>query len=313
MSLINDALNRARAEAARRQAAERGEIPAPEPPPETTVHRRIPAWFWALGALLLVTGVLLLRRVPPDPGTEPDSRAPTGPMAVAPTESPAAEPTLEPTAQPAEAPPPPAPNARTSPDPAATSRVATPDASPPAAQAAPGAAAVVAEAPPSPPVATPPARSITPTQAARPQTSDSVPPAGRSPAPAADSAPPQAATAPSPSDSVDAGRADAAPGPATDSGGDTLATDGQAATVWPGDPSGEEVWYYVGKIALPGGGEIELDGIAWSASSPSALLNGSLLQVGSEILGLRVAEIQQRTVILTGHGRRVALQLGPGQ
>jgi len=83
------------------------------------------------------------------------------------------------------------------------------------------------------------------------------------------------------------------------------------AVVWPADSAGAETWYYVGEVALPGGGLIELGGIAWSAAAPSAMLNGSLLGVGDEVLGLEVTAIDPRTVTLTGHGQRISLQLGP--
>jgi hypothetical protein len=81
--------------------------------------------------------------------------------------------------------------------------------------------------------------------------------------------------------------------------------------VWPAGTDAAETWYYVGSYALPGGGQIELDGIAWSTNAPTAMLNGSLLGVGDEILGLQVDRISQRTVTLTGRGQRIALQLGP--
>lgn len=80
--------------------------------------------------------------------------------------------------------------------------------------------------------------------------------------------------------------------------------------IWPTGDGANETWYYVGQASLPGGGAIELGGIAWSPSAPSAILNGALVTVGDEILGLRVEEIARRTVILTGHGLRIALQLG---
>jgi len=43
------------------------------------------------------------------------------------------------------------------------------------------------------------------------------------------------------------------------------------------------------------------------------MLNGSLLGVGDEILGLTVSGIDRRTVIFTGRGQRIALQLGSAQ
>jgi hypothetical protein len=64
----------------------------------------------------------------------------------------------------------------------------------------------------------------------------------------------------------------------------------------------------VGEVELAEG-TLELGGIAWSSSSPLAMVNGALLRVGDEILGFVVTDIAPRTVTLEGRGRRIALQL----
>ncbi|MCZ6726764.1 MAG: hypothetical protein O7A98_05350 [Acidobacteria bacterium] len=85
------------------------------------------------------------------------------------------------------------------------------------------------------------------------------------------------------------------------------------AAIWPANGGVDETWYYVDAYTVPNGGRIELGGIVWSPKAASAMLNGALLTVGNEILGLRVTDIGPRTVILSaGQGRRIALQLGPG-
>lgn len=77
-----------------------------------------------------------------------------------------------------------------------------------------------------------------------------------------------------------------------------------------GDAPPTDSWYHVGSLRLPDGARIELTGIAWSPTAPSAMLNGALLSVGDPIFDLTVVSITERTVTLEGRGRRYALQLG---
>ena len=70
------------------------------------------------------------------------------------------------------------------------------------------------------------------------------------------------------------------------------------AAVWPADGENGETWYYVGAFSVPGGGEIELDGIAWSDAGPVG--NAQRLAADRRQRDPRpaVVEIAPRTVIL---------------
>lgn len=51
---------------------------------------------------------------------------------------------------------------------------------------------------------------------------------------------------------------------------------------------------------IPGVGSVELGGIAWSGDRPFALVNGRVVRPGDSVAGLVVAEIQSNTVRLSG-------------
>lgn len=292
MSLINDALNRAQAEAAEREAAERGHQP-PEPMSASRGTSRRPKRLIVGLALLIVIALVVgrWRRPAPPPAADVAAAA-----KVAAIEAPADAPR--------ETSPPPSTAAEETTVPAARSAdrarepVPLPEPERTGAQQAPP----VAASPPVPAAQSPTATPSTET------TAPATPTNGGGPA----AAPPDAA-------SVDTAPIDTAPTEATPEAPVStpvaqLEDAGQPTTRWPasaeGQPEGqEETWYYVGRVALPGGGEIALEGIAWSETAPSAMLNGSLLRVGSEILGLRIVSIAPRTVTLAGQGQRIALQL----
>jgi hypothetical protein len=60
---------------------------------------------------------------------------------------------------------------------------------------------------------------------------------------------------------------------------------------------------------LPGGGTIELGGIAWSDNGPFALINGRVVGPGSPVEGFTLERIAPDHVVLTGEGRRVRIDL----
>ena len=66
---------------------------------------------------------------------------------------------------------------------------------------------------------------------------------------------------------------------------------------------------HVQRFPLPGGGAIELGGIAWSETGPFALINGRVVGPGSAFGDYILERIQQGHVELVGDGRRVHLSL----
>ncbi|HEX5758728.1 MAG TPA: hypothetical protein VF121_06000, partial [Thermoanaerobaculia bacterium] len=66
---------------------------------------------------------------------------------------------------------------------------------------------------------------------------------------------------------------------------------------------------HVRRAPVPGGGAIELGGIAFSANQPVALLNGRVVGVGEVVEGFTVIAIEPRRVELRGHGTTVFLTL----
>ena len=63
------------------------------------------------------------------------------------------------------------------------------------------------------------------------------------------------------------------------------------------------------QVPLAGGGVIELGGIAWSETGPFALINGRVVGPGSVIDGYTLERIRPGHVVLSGDGRRVRLSL----
>ena len=77
-----------------------------------------------------------------------------------------------------------------------------------------------------------------------------------------------------------------------------------------GEPStGGPAESYAQRMPLPGGGAIELGGIAWSETGPFALINGRVVGPGSTIEGYTLERIGPGHVVLTGAGRRIHLSL----
>ncbi len=286
MSLINDALNRARSETAQREAEQRGEVTPGIEVPRQVANRG--KWL-LLAAVIMVTALVVFwvrQEQPPRTVSASAGR----------TESPAA-------------------TAGSSTEVAPS----TPGASPPApgsstANSTPSAAS--ASAPPTTPGPALPGNDDEPQLAAGDSRSASAQAAITQEAPtqrvSAQEVVTQNVETPSPIPVPSPARPRAAAEAPAEPQEATTSPSGQPTVIWPtdADADADETWYYVGEAGLPGGGTIELGGIAWSASAPSAILNGSLLTVGDEILGLRIAGIARRTVTLAGQGRRIALQLG---
>ena len=269
MSLINDALNRARTETAQREAENRGEVvPGVALPQQRTSYRQ--RLLLAAIVVVIVLAIFWVRREQsPHPLSANADRAESpAEITTSPTEMASTRATLSTTA-------PDASTASSTPSTASTS-------GPPAT---PGPALPGNDAPPQRTTG-----NSQPTSAQAVTTPDIVVPSTIR-EPIAD--PPNTAlTATAEAEET------------------TTPTPSRPAVIWPTDSDADETWYYVGTAGLPGGATIELGGIAWSPSAPSAILNGALVTVGDEILGLRVEQIARRTVILTGHGLRIALQLG---
>lgn len=268
MSLINDALNRAQAEASNQEAVSRGEIPAVDDRSEGSAAQRPPAWAALVAAVFLVVALLAWRwNSTTAPRPEQPAEAPSAESATVPRP---ASPTLTESLPVRESAPP--PDLRTT-----TSRP------------------VSREPAPAPPVAA----EQSPAQAHEQAGQAASERAPRSTAAEPETPEPVATEQTAEVAAVSVGtEVGAQPAPAS-----------RPTTIWPSDGPNQETWYFVGKVELAGGGVIELDGIAWSELAPSAMLNGSLLTVGSELLGLRIVSIAPRTVTLVGHGQRIALQL----
>ena len=66
---------------------------------------------------------------------------------------------------------------------------------------------------------------------------------------------------------------------------------------------------HVRRAPVPGGGWIQLGGIAFSADQPVALLNGRVVSVGEVVEGFTVISIAPRRVELRGHGTTLVLTL----
>jgi hypothetical protein len=82
--------------------------------------------------------------------------------------------------------------------------------------------------------------------------------------------------------------------------------------VEPPAPSGAAaggVETHIRRAPVPGGGWIQLGGIAFSADQPVALLNGRVVSVGEVVEGFTVISIAPKRVELRGHGTTVVLTL----
>ncbi len=273
MSLINDALKKARLEAARQEAARRG---VPLPPLAAARPRRSPRVpLVAAGAvavaLLIGAALFTAGRRSAEPGPAAGGRATGGetvPAAAPPAAAESAAPSkiaMEPIRPPAVGEPPPRPT----PAPAAAPAAATPPA-PRSAASEPR--AVAPERPADTPrAASPETRSR---ERAPTRTLPELPPAqiriAREPVSAAP-ARPQAGAEP---------------------------------------PTSEVKPTYVREALLPGGaGKLELGGIAWSEDRPFALINGRVVGPGDQIEAFMVVQVQPKRVELRGEGGSFYLQL----
>ncbi len=283
MSLIGDALGRAREEAARRDAIRRG-----VPPPHTAVARReSPSWIWGLVVLLavglgmsLLAVLLLLRREPP--ANAAVTAAPTATVAVPGVAAPGS---------------------------AAASLAGSPEASP---ATAPGAAAAPSAGPAG---GTPTAAGSTVGEVVTDPARGATPEAGSAGASSSARGRPAAPPAPAPAPSRTAGstrggsRATAPPAAAEHVARDES---GVLVTLPSADPGSSprdfadaaaagEARVFVREAVLPDGATLTLGGIAWSETGPFALLNGRVVGPGERVEGYRVVEIEPRRVQLRGH------------
>lgn len=242
MSLISDALKKARQEAARQDAL-RQSLPYAVGAAEAPKRNAFIPVLLGLGAGCLLAGAIFA--VAYFAGWGPfDKPEPVQVAEAAPSPSPAApapvleEQTPEPTPTPLSEPPP-------EPTPAPTATPA-PIATPP---------------PPIRPESAPPAAAATPEET-RPSSPPALTPAPVVPAP---------------------------PAPA------------------PG--AQEESKSYVREVPIPGGGTVTLNGIAFSADSPIAVLDNRVVGPGEVVQGFTVVEIQSNRVKLEGHGTVVYVSL----
>jgi outer membrane biosynthesis protein TonB len=77
----------------------------------------------------------------------------------------------------------------------------------------------------------------------------------------------------------------------------------------PPTPAPAEVQSYVREMPLPNGGSLRLDGVAFSASQPVALINGRVITKGESIEGFLVSLIEAKHVVLSRPGLTVHLTL----
>jgi len=75
------------------------------------------------------------------------------------------------------------------------------------------------------------------------------------------------------------------------------------------EPPAGGVETHVRRAPVPGGGWIQLGGIAFSADRPVALLNGRVVSVGEVVEGFTVISIAPKRVELRGHGTSLVLTL----
>jgi len=269
MSLIHEALARAREEAARREALERGEAPPGGPPPD---HYRFPSPVWLLallGLAVLVGGVGLGRWLAsshpasPSPSTVPPAQQRTA---------------REPTAQEPATSEPARPSGETAP------QEETPTAALPGKEGttgpAAGAEASHAPAAPRTDVETAAAGSPEPERAERA------------------SADARSAGFALPGDSTAAARS----------------TAGAASVPGAARPRPQETAEppSASRVDLGGGRSLELQGVVWNTVSPSAVINGTLMEPGESVEGFELVRIEPRTAVLSDGEREVVLVLAPG-
>lgn len=268
MSLISEALKKARQEAARQDALRPGvpyAVGAVEPP-----QRRNPLLplLAGLGAGCLLAGLLFggawIAGVGPfdQPSRDRETQVQVAQAPAVP---------VEPTAAPQAATPAPAP---------VVTEIASPAPTPPpvAATPVPEERPQPVEAPPAPPVEQPVIR-LEPHVAPAP-----------APAPVEEERPPVLVAEPSPVPPT----LQAQPVPP------------RPVVPAPAIPGGlEEGKVYTGEVPVPGGGSLKLNGIAFSQDQPIVVLDGRVMGPGEVIQGFTVVEIQSDRVKLQGHGTTV--------
>ena len=331
MSLIDEALKRARLEAAQRAAESEG-LPYPTIPRHLAPQRRR-RWLVPAAVGLAVLAGLVIGLLAASRGGPPSDR-------VAAAGGGTAEPVTSGPATPAEVerdPPPPVEDPATPEDAAASAPPATEPALPaPARPAGPPAAAPVTSGPSGPaelvrdvgtptPSAAPPVER--PAERRPERRPDARPPAQDTPAvggvPASPPRPAPGTVSPQPA----AAAPTTAPRPATPAPEPQPAAsavtdpDSGVLLVLPERPQPEAparasapaaatpVENHVQQLPLPDGGAIELGGIAWSETGPFALINGRVVGPGAMIGAFTLERIQPGHVELSGGGRRVHLSL----
>jgi hypothetical protein len=68
---------------------------------------------------------------------------------------------------------------------------------------------------------------------------------------------------------------------------------------------------YVRRVDFPGGGKLELGGIAYSEAAPFAYLNGKLLKVGEGTAGYTLVRIERDRVVVRGAEGNLTIRLRP--
>jgi len=64
---------------------------------------------------------------------------------------------------------------------------------------------------------------------------------------------------------------------------------------------------YAGPVVLPGGGRLELEGIVYSETNATAVINGRIVGEGASVEGFTVARIEENRVMLSGNGVTIYL------
>ena len=64
---------------------------------------------------------------------------------------------------------------------------------------------------------------------------------------------------------------------------------------------------YVGPVMLPGGGRLDLGGIAYSESNATVLLNGKIVGAGAVLEGFTISRIEENRIELQGNGVTIFL------
>lgn len=330
MSLIDEALKRARMEAAQK-AAEKEGLPYPTIPRHLGPRRRR-GWLAPTAVLLAIlggvaVGLLLARRggAPAEqlaavgaggpPAATAGTLEPEG-RAASPRDSPPADTDpAPPAATPAPSPVPAGVDAQPAAPPAAAAPIAAEPHQPGAVRrdpaprpTVPDAAAAGATAPQGGPAERPPIEPTTPAAAAPRPAPTPRRPAEPPPTPrreiAVEPALPGAQAAPS----------DARSTATADSESEVLlvlpeGTHPPGAAARADAPVDETIESHVQQVAQADGALIELGGIAWSESGPFALINGRVVGPGSAIGAYTLERIQPGHVVLIGEGRRIHLSL----